>query len=69
VWLCSNTTVNDALSCSIWKLLGLMLADDGAYSLDDAHIALLMQLGLTHQGHDAVAAVLDAPVLATGEVR
>jgi len=27
-----------------------------------------MQLGLTHQGHDAVAAVLDAPVLATGEV-
>jgi DNA-binding transcriptional ArsR family regulator len=39
------------------------------YSLDDAHTALLMQLGLTHQGHDAVAAVSDAPVLATGEVR
>jgi len=69
MWLCASTTVNDALSCSIWKLLSLMLSDDGAYSLDDVHIALLMQLGLTHQGHDAVAAVLDAPVPATGEVR
>jgi DNA-binding transcriptional ArsR family regulator len=26
------------------------------YSLDDAHIALLIQVGLTHQGHGAQAA-------------
>lgn len=27
------------------------------YSLDDAHVALLMQVGLTHQGHDDDAAI------------
>ena len=40
------------------------------YSLDDAHITLLLQVGLTHQGHDAVHP--DAPALvaaATTEVR
>jgi DNA-binding transcriptional ArsR family regulator len=33
------------------------------YSLDDAHIALLVQLGLTHLGHTADAAL---PALALG---
>jgi DNA-binding transcriptional ArsR family regulator len=28
------------------------------YSLDDAHISLLIQLGLTHLGHGAAAAAL-----------
>src|SRR5712692_5838915 len=32
------------------------------YSLDDAHIALLIQLGLTHLGHDEAARSLDFPV-------
>jgi DNA-binding transcriptional ArsR family regulator len=37
------------------------------YRLDDAHVALLMQLGLTHQGHtddegEAASTVANAPV-------
>jgi len=31
------------------------------YSLDDAHIAMLIQLGLTHQGHDGSADPGSAP--------
>jgi DNA-binding transcriptional ArsR family regulator len=37
------------------------------YSLDDAHIALLLQTGLTHQGHsDAVSAPHSASAVPTG---
>ena len=32
------------------------------YSLDDAHITLLIQLGLTHLGHDEAARRLDLPM-------
>ena len=39
------------------------------YSLDDAHIALLLQLGLTHQGHNEGTAIPDAPAPTTGAVR
>jgi DNA-binding transcriptional ArsR family regulator len=40
------------------------------HSLDDAHIALLVQVGLTHQGHDAEPALAVAPVpLPLEEVR
>jgi DNA-binding transcriptional ArsR family regulator len=37
------------------------------YSLDDAHIALLVQLGLTHLGHGAAAAELGPPAVAATE--
>lgn len=38
------------------------------YSLDDAHIALLVQLGLTHQGHQGALTVgpVDAVLKRTG---
>lgn len=34
------------------------------YSLDDAHIALLLQVGLAHLGHDDAAAVQPVPAAA-----
>jgi ArsR family transcriptional regulator, lead/cadmium/zinc/bismuth-responsive transcriptional repressor len=39
------------------------------YSLDDAHIALLVQLGLTHQGHrdEATQTAVDVAMNTTGE--
>jgi ArsR family transcriptional regulator, lead/cadmium/zinc/bismuth-responsive transcriptional repressor len=39
------------------------------YSLDDAHIALLVQLGLTHQGHrdEVTPSAVDAAMNTTGE--
>lgn len=38
------------------------------YSLDDAHISLLVQLGLTHLGHEAGGSP-SAPAVAGAEVR
>ena len=38
------------------------------YSLDDAHIALLLQVGLTHLGHGALPSIV-ADVAATGRAR
>jgi ArsR family transcriptional regulator, lead/cadmium/zinc/bismuth-responsive transcriptional repressor len=39
------------------------------HSLDDAHIALLVGVGLTHLGHGAAASSLVAPVMPPGEAR
>ena len=36
------------------------------YSLDDAHIALLVRIGLTHLGHEQMAANLEAGLVAAG---
>lgn len=32
------------------------------YSLDDAHVALLLQVGLTHQGHGEAGAIMGGPI-------
>jgi DNA-binding transcriptional ArsR family regulator len=36
------------------------------YSLDDAHIALLVRVGLTHLGHEQMEGSVEAALVAAG---